>query len=125
MKTVEQQSLTALRGSRELLIKTRTMLVNALRAHLAEFGFVAAKGIGKLKDLIKIVSEATAEALPEMARAALLSFLEAIALINRRLDGAEKQLRAWHSANAQSKRLENLATGGANALKTLNLILVT
>jgi transposase len=106
VKTVEQQSLTTLHRSRELLIKTRTMLVNALRAHLAEFGFIAAKGIGKLPDLIKIVSEATAEALPEMARAALSGFLEAIALINRRLDDIEKRLRAWHNANPQSKRLE-------------------
>jgi transposase len=106
VKTVEQQSLTTLHRSRELLIKTRTMLVNALRAHLAEFGFIAAKGIGKLPDLIKIVSEATAEALPEMARAALSGFLEAIALINRRLDDIEKRLRAWHNANPQCKRLE-------------------
>ena len=106
VKTVEQQSLALLHRSRELLIKTRTMLVNALRAHLAEFGFIAAKGIHKLPDLIKIVSEAAAEALPSMARAALSGFLDAIALINAQLDGIEKRLRAWHSANAQSKRLE-------------------
>ena len=61
VKTIEQQSLATLHRSRELLVKTRTMLVNALRAHLAEFGFIsgalphdallertAAKGIGKL-----------------------------------------------------------------------------
>jgi transposase len=40
-----------LHRSRDLSIKNRTMLVNALRAHLAEFGFIAAKGIGKLPDL--------------------------------------------------------------------------
>ena len=106
VKTIEQQSLTTLHRSRELLIKTRTMLVNALRAHLAEFGFVAAKGICKLPDLIKIVSEAPAEALPKMARAPLLGFIDAIALINQKLHDIEKHLRAWHNANAQSKRLE-------------------
>ena len=58
VKTIEQQSLTTLHRCRDLLVKNRTMLVNALRAHLAEFGFVAAKGIGKLPDLIEIVSEA-------------------------------------------------------------------
>jgi len=107
-KTIDQQSLAALIRCRDLLIKGRTMLVNALRAHLAEFGFVAAKGIGKLPDLIKIVNEAPAEALPEMARAPLLGFLDAIALINRRLDDIEKRLRAWHKGNAQSKRLETV-----------------
>jgi len=108
VKTVEQQSLATLHRCRDLLVKNRTMLVNALRAHLAEFGFVAAKGIGKLPELIEIVSEAPAEALPEMARAPLSGFLDAIALINRRLDDIEKRLRAWHKGNAQSKRLETI-----------------
>jgi transposase len=122
VKTVEQQSLTTLHRCRDLLIKNRTMLVNALRAHLAEFGFVAAKGIGKLPDLAKIVSEAPAEALPEMVRTVLSGFLDGIALINTQLDGIEKQLRAWHKANPQSKRLES-APGvgliGATALCAL------
>ena len=108
VKTVEQQSLVTLHRCRDLLVKNRTMLVNALRGHLAEFGFVAAKGIGKLPDLIKIVSEAPAGALPDMARAPLSGFIDAIALINQKLDGLEKQLRAWHKGNAQSKRLETV-----------------
>jgi transposase len=106
VKSIEQQSLTTLHRSRELLIKQRTMLVNALRAHLAEFGFIAAKGIHKLPELIEIVSEAPAEALPEMTRSVLSGFLDGIALINAQLDSIEKQLRVWHKANPQSKRLE-------------------
>jgi transposase len=106
VKTIEQQSLTTLHRSRELLIKQRTMMVNALRAHLAEFGFIAAKGIHNLPDLIKIVSEASAEALPEMTRAVLSGFIDAITLINQKLDDIEKQLRTWHKGNPQSKRLE-------------------
>ena len=43
-----------------------------------------------------------------MARASLSGFLDAIALINRRLDDIEKRLRAWHKGNAQSKRLETV-----------------
>lgn len=106
VKTVEQQSLTTLHRSRELLIKQRTMLVNALRGHLAEFGFIAAKGIHKLPDLVKIVSEAPAGSLPEMTRAVLSGFLDGIALITQHLADIEKQLRAWHKTNAQAKRLE-------------------
>ena len=104
-KTIEQQSLAALHRCRDLLVKNRTMLVNALRAHLAEFGFVAAKGIGKLPDLIEIVSEAPAEALPEMVRAPLSGFIDAIALINQKLDGARESgfgpgIRATRKASA-------------------------
>jgi transposase len=108
MKTVENQAVATLHRSRDLLIKTRTMQVNALRAHLAEFGFVAAKGIGKLPDLAKIVSEAPAEALPDMVRATLSGLLDMIAAIGGQLDGIEKRLRAWHKGDEASKRLDSV-----------------
>jgi len=69
-----------------------------------------------------VQSEAPAEALPEMGRAPLSGFLDAIAQINAQLDSIGKQLRAWHNANQQSKRLET-APGvgliGATALCAL------
>jgi len=108
VKTIEQQSLATLHRCRDLLVKNRTMLINALRGHLAEFGFVAAKGIGNLPELTKIVSEAPAEALPELARAPLSGFLDAIALINQQLGGIAKKLQDWHKRNAQSQRLESI-----------------
>jgi transposase len=108
VKSVEQQALATLHRARDLLIKQRTMLVNALRSHLAEFGFVAAKGIGKLPDLAKIVSETPAEALPDMVRAALSGFLDAIALLNAQLAAIEKQLASWHKKHEPSQRLETV-----------------
>ena len=41
VKTIEQQSLATLHRSRDLPVKNRTMLINALRGHLAEFGFIS------------------------------------------------------------------------------------
>jgi transposase len=106
VKSMEHQALATLHRTRDLLIKNRTMLVNALRAHLAEFGYVAAKGIGKLPGLIKIVSEAPKDRLPAMVRTALSGFLDAIDLINAQLSAIEKRLGAWHKQNERSKRLE-------------------
>ena len=40
-----------LHKTRELLVKQRTMSVNALRGHLSEFGIIAAKGIGRVDEL--------------------------------------------------------------------------
>jgi transposase len=108
VKTIENQAIATLHRSRDLLIKSRTMQVNALRAHLAEFGFIAAKGIGKLPDLIKIVSEAPAAALPDMVRATLSGFLDTIAAIGGQLDAIEKRLRAWHKSDDRSKRLDSV-----------------
>ena len=41
VKTAEQQATALLHRGREQLVRQRTMLVNALRAHLAEFGVIA------------------------------------------------------------------------------------
>jgi transposase len=121
VKSMENQAIATLHRARDLLIKNRTMQVNALRAHLAEFGPLAAryrtarclsamagKGIGKLPDLIKIVSEAPAEALPDMVRATLSGVLETIAAIGGQLDAIEKRLRAWHMKDDRSKRLDSV-----------------
>jgi transposase len=108
IKSAEQQSMAMLHRSRDLLIKGRTQLVNALRSHLAEFGFIAAKGIGKLPDLAKIVSEAPGSALPEPVRATLLGFLDAIQGINGQLAAIGHKLLAWHRADANSRRLASV-----------------
>jgi len=122
VKSLEGQAVASLHRARDLLIKNRTMLVNALRSHLAEFGFVAAKGIGKLPDLIKIVSEAPKAALPDMVRATLSGLLDAIVLIGEELAAIERRLMAWHKTDAQSQRLASapgIGLIGATALSAL------
>ena len=111
---------TTLHRCRDLLVKNRTMLVNALRAHLAEFGFVAAKGIGKLPDLIEIVSEAPAEALPEMARPRF-GLYRCDRADRPAIDGVEKRLRAWHEQCAKQTPGDDSGVGliGATALCAL------
>src|ERR1700730_6688092 len=67
VKSEEQQATLMLHKTRELLIKQRTMGINSLRGHLSEFGIVAAKGIGRVDELLeKAESDAT---LPEIAKA--------------------------------------------------------
>ena len=44
IKTPEQQSVLMLHRTRHLFVRQRTMLINALRAHLAEFGIDAVIG---------------------------------------------------------------------------------
>ena len=54
VKSADDQAVLMLHKSRELLIKQRTMSVNALRGHLAEFGLVVAKGIGRVDELLAL-----------------------------------------------------------------------
>ena len=44
MKSEDQQAMLTVRRTRDLLVRQRTQLINAMRAHLAEFGLVAARG---------------------------------------------------------------------------------
>src|ERR1039457_7435317 len=68
IKSVEQQSALMLHRTRDLLIRQRTQLINALRAHLAELGLVAAKGHEGLHQLVTAVAESGDERLPSNAR---------------------------------------------------------
>ena len=44
VKSTDQQAVLMLHRTRALLVRQRTMLANALRAHLAEFGIIVAQG---------------------------------------------------------------------------------
>ncbi len=44
VKTVDQQGALMLHKTRDLLVRQRTILINGLRGHLAEFGIIAAGG---------------------------------------------------------------------------------
>ncbi len=105
VKSAEAQALATLHRTRALLDKQRTMLVNALRAQLAEFGFVAGKGISKVPDLARIVEEAPPSRLPDIARGALRSLLHMIEQVNLQLGAMEKELRTFHRSNDTSQRL--------------------
>ena len=71
IKTVEQQSALMMHRARDLLVRQRTMLVNALRGHLAEFGLIEAQGLHKVARLIAIVMDEKDNRVPDIARQVL------------------------------------------------------
>src|SRR5215472_13750626 len=70
-KTAEQQSCLVLHRTRHLLIRQQTSLINAIRAHLAEFGIVAPVGRHGMEELLGIVADPSDKRVPEIARACL------------------------------------------------------
>ena len=70
-KTAEQQAAVLLHRGRERLVRQRTMLVNALRAHLAEFGVIAPQGLRNVGKLIVIIRDEEDARLPSLARQVL------------------------------------------------------
>lgn len=66
-KTAEQQARAVVFRPSEQLVKQRTEAINALSAHLYEFGHVAPEGIGHLPRLAKVVED-PGSGLPDLAR---------------------------------------------------------
>jgi transposase len=84
------------------------MLVNALRAHLAEFGIVAAQGLRNVSPLIAIVRDNDDTRLPDVARQVLKVLTCQIGQIEAAITALERQLLAWHKINAVSQRLASI-----------------
>jgi transposase len=71
IKTAEQQAALLLHRGRERLVRQRTSLASALRAHLAEFGVIAPHGLHNVARLVTIVRDASDARLPDLARQVL------------------------------------------------------
>ena len=108
VKSAEQQSVLMLHRARELLVRQRTMLINALRGHCGEFGIVAAQGASKVTALIEMIEDPEDERFPVLAREALGSLIDQLRMAQTQILGLEKKLKVWHRANEASRRLETI-----------------
>ncbi len=108
VKEVDQQGDLVLHRTRELLIRQRTMLINALRAHLAEFGIIMRQGRAGVWALVASVEEGKAERLPELARTALMSLIAQLRDAHARANEIEREIVTWHRNDERSRRLETI-----------------
>lgn len=105
IKSIDQQSVIMLHRTRDLLVRQRTMLSNALRGHLAEFGIIGAKGIWRLPDLA--TSEPVCQ-LPDLARECVELIVAQIDDLDRRIAAIDRSITAWHRKSEVSRRLETI-----------------
>lgn len=102
IKSAENQAALMLLSVRDLLVKQRTMLINAVRGHAAEFGVIAAKGRGKVAELLQ---RAHAEDVPALALALLKVLAGQIDALEAKLKELEAELMALHKADPVSQCL--------------------
>jgi transposase len=107
LKTTEQQAVLMLHRSRELLIRQRTMLINALRGHLAEFGIVMRQGAVGVAGLVAVVEDRDG-AIEPMARDALLPLVDQLREMQGRIAHLDRSILGWHRSNAASRRLATI-----------------
>jgi transposase len=108
IKTAEQQAALLVHRGRERLVRQRTALVNALRAHLAEFGVIAPLGLRNVARLIAVVRDESDARLPDLARQVLRVLAEQVEQLEAAVAALEKQLMAWHKSNPVSQRLATI-----------------
>ena len=119
VKTAVQQAATMILKTRELLVRQRTQLINAVRGHAGEFGVIAAKGTAKVEPLLERV--AGDETLPEEAREMIAVLGEQIKDLDARIAALETRMEQAHKANPVSRLLEGIP--GVGPIGALSLAL--
>jgi len=107
-KTVEQQSCLMLHRTRHLLIRQQTAVINAIRAHFAEFGIVAPVGRTGVEELLKVASDGNDKRLPDVARVCIAALGAQLQMLKARILEFDRLIMAWHRSNQVSKRLDEV-----------------
>ncbi len=108
IKTKEQQTALMLHRTRQLLVRQRTMLSNALRGHLAELGIVSAKGRNGTAELLRIIADGADNRVSPAVRGILNVLARQYGAIGIEIASIDKSIMALHRACEASRRLAEI-----------------
>src|SRR5580700_5985472 len=111
VKSAEQQGQLMQHRTRDVLIRQRTQIINALRAHLAELGIVAAQGDAGVNELKAIVADERDTRLPIDARASVIVLAAQLEALQTLIGAIEKRIKMQHRSNEDAGRRHQ--TGGS------------
>jgi transposase len=117
VKSVTQQAQGMVLKVRESLVGQRTLLVNTLRGHAAEFGVIAGKGLAKIGPLLAAVEQEAA--IPSEAKDMAALVGTQIAELDTKIKEIDVNLTAAHKANPVSQRLAKIP--GVGPITSLTL----
>jgi transposase len=83
-------------------------VINAIRGHLAEFGIVAPVGRLGVELLLGVVSDASDQRLPDVARARVAALGAQLQRLKVQILEFDRMIRAWHRSNEESRRLDDI-----------------
>ena len=106
IKSAEQQGQLMQHRTRDVLIRQRTQIINALRAHLAELGLVAAQGNAGVNELRAIVTDEQDTRLPIAARASVIVLAAQLEALESVIGAIEKRIKMQHRSSEASQRVE-------------------
>jgi transposase len=103
VKSEAESAALVLHRARDFLVGQVTQVGNAIRAHMAEFGVVTAKGSKRVVDLAT-----EPDALPEAARLPLRALFDQLAETQERIDQLTGEIEEVHRQNDVSQRLASI-----------------
>ncbi|KAA5595077.1 IS110 family transposase, partial [Blastochloris sulfoviridis] len=113
IKSADQQAAAMVLKARDLLVRQQTQTINALRAHLSEFGIITGIGTAKVAALIAIVRDADDTRLPDAARFALSAIADQIEALARQVEKLEREIVAIAKRDEDMRRLATIPGVGA------------
>src|SRR5690348_8435585 len=108
IKSEQQQSGLMLHRTRQLLVRQRTMLSNAIRGHMAELGIISAKGRNGTAELLQIIGNVKDNRIPPVARFCLELLARQYLSLSAEVASIDKRIHAWHRSCEASRRLEEI-----------------
>lgn len=100
IKTEEQQAASLVFRARDLLVRQRTQIINAIRGHLAEFGIVVAKGPCHVAKLLGRIADT-----PAMAQSILQLLVDQLQSLDEKIARLDRELAHRVKADAEAKLL--------------------
>ena len=113
VKSADQQAAAMVLKTRDLLVRQKTQAINALRAHLSEFGAIAAVGTAKVTILIEIVRDDADSRLPKAGHFALKEIALQIETLDRQIERIEREIVAEAKRDEDMRRLATIPGVGA------------
>ena len=108
-KSEQQQSALMLHRSRQLLVRQRTMLSNAIRGHMAEFGVISVKGRNGTAELLAIIANEADNRIPAGGRLSLVILARQYIAITAQIAVVIVRAKAesWYGMKGSSGRSAN------------------
>ena len=103
-----------LHRARDLLMRQRTQVINAMWGDLAELGIVAAQGRDGIKELLKIIASEADARLPVDAHTSLVVLAAELQAMQTLIGSIEKRIMVQHRLSEASKRLKSIPGSGLN-----------
>ena len=115
IKTKEQQTALMLHRTRQLLVRQRTMLSNALRGHLAEFGIVSAKGRNGTAELLGIIAHGADSRVSPAVRGILEVLVRQYGTIGTEIASIDRSIMVLHRGCEASRRWQRFQASAPSA----------